>query len=436
MRHVLCAVAEEAGRESGLIRRERKLTGATFVQSVVFGWMANPDATAEERAQAAATRGVSISAHGLGKRLDDERASECLSRVLAAAVREAVAAASPVAIPVLGRFSGVYLYDGSVVALPEALAEAWPGCGGPRGATAALKVGARLDLLRGELHVPALGAGRERDRTLEPGAESMPAGALRLADLGFFDLKLLGRLGGRGCYWLSRLMARTTLREHPSGERLGLAERLHALKEDTLELRVEVGAEARLPARLLAARVPEAAASERRRRLHAEARKRRQPVSEERLRLAEWAILITNAPSDMLSVEEAPVVMRSRWQIEKLFDLWRSHGRLDKSRSKKPWRILCEIYAKLIGLIVQHWLIVAGSWSRPERSLVKAARAVRRRALSMAEALESPRRLSRTVEGVARCLGAGCRVDKRRKEPGTAQQLLALTDARKEAAVA
>ncbi len=436
MRHVLCAVAEEAGRESGLIRRERKLTGATFVQSLVFGWMANPDATAEERAQAAATRGVSISAHGLDKRLDDGRAADCLGRVLARAMREVVAAASPVAVPVLGRFSGVYLYDGSVVALPEALEEVWAGCGGPHGNTAALKVGVRLELLSGAIGGPALGAGRDHDRTLGLEAETMPAGALRLADLGFFDLKLFGRLGGRGCYWLSRLMARTTLREHPSGERLDLAERLRALKEDTLELAVEVGAAAKLPARLLAARVPEAAASERRRRLRAEAKKRRQPVSEERLKLAGWTILITNVPAELLTVEEALVLMRARWQIEKLFDLWKSHGRLDKSRSMKPQRILCEVYAKLIGLVIQHWLIVAGSWSRPDRSLVKAARAVRQRALSMAEALDSPRRLSRTIEGVARCLGAGCRVDKRRKQPGTAQQLLALTDTRKEAAIA
>ncbi|MGH3090514.1 MAG: hypothetical protein ACRDSJ_24820 [Rubrobacteraceae bacterium] len=54
----------------------------------------------------------------------------------------------------------------------------------------------------------------------------------------------------------------------------------------------------------------------------------------------------------------------------------------------------------------------------------------------MAGALESPRRLARTIGGIARRLGAGRRVDKRRKEPGTARRLLALAETRKESAIA
>jgi hypothetical protein len=192
MRHVLTDVADEAAEKSGFIRRRRKLDGASFVQTLVFGWLANPEASAaEERAQVAASRGVRISAYGLDKRLD-ERGAECLRLVLEAAVGQAVAAAEPAAVPILRRFSGVYLYDGSVVGLPEALREEWPGLGGngPDAGAAALKIGVRLDLLGGELYGPVLGAGREHDRRLPLKAEALPAGALRLADLGFFDLKL------------------------------------------------------------------------------------------------------------------------------------------------------------------------------------------------------------------------------------------------------
>jgi len=48
------------------------------------------------------------------------------------------------------------------------------------------------------------------------------------------------------------------------------------------------------------------------------------------------------------------VLLKIRWQIELLFKLWKSHGRVDEWRTKKPARIVCEIYAKLIGLVVQH----------------------------------------------------------------------------------
>ena len=30
----------------------------------------------------------------------------------------------------------------------------------------------------------------------------------------------------------------------------------------------------------------------------------------------------------------------------------------DEWRTNNPWRVLCELYAKLIGLLLQHWLIL------------------------------------------------------------------------------
>ncbi len=355
MHHVLTDVADEAALQSGFVRRQRKLSGATFVQALVFGWLANPDATAEERAQAAAVRGVHISAHGLDKRCT-ERAAECLQRVLAAAVRRLLIAADPVAIPILRRFSGVYVYDGSVIGLPEALREVWPGCGGsaPTGRSgAALKIGCRLDLLGGQLYGPVLKAGREHDRALELEAEQLPVGALQLADyLGFFDLELFRLLDERGSYWLSRFKAGTAIffgedEDAAPARRLEIGSYLKGLAAEggeCHERRVWLGLKQRLPARLLAVRVPEAVAEERRRRLHRRAKRRQEKrVSAERLELAGWICLITNAPPEMLSVKEAPVLMRARWQIERLFDLWKQHGHLDKTRSEKPLRVLCEV---------------------------------------------------------------------------------------------
>jgi len=78
-----------------------------------------------------------------------------------------------------------------------------------------------------------------------------------------------------------------------------------------------------------------------------------------------------------LSLAEALILLRLRWQIELLFKLWKSHGQLDLWRTEKPERILCEVYAKLIGLILQHWMLIIGCWHEPHRSLVKAGKAGR-----------------------------------------------------------
>ena len=55
MQTVLTTVANCLGRKSGFIRRERKFTGEGYVQTLVLGWLANPDATLEQLCQMAAT---------------------------------------------------------------------------------------------------------------------------------------------------------------------------------------------------------------------------------------------------------------------------------------------------------------------------------------------------------------------------------------------
>jgi hypothetical protein len=62
--------------------------------------------------------------------------------------------------------------------------------------------------------------------------------------------------------------------------------------------------------------VPPAVATQRRRQARARATKQGRTPTAECLARADWTILVTNAPSDLLSVREALVLLRARWQIE------------------------------------------------------------------------------------------------------------------------
>ena len=150
-----------------------------------------------------------------------------------------------------------------------------------------------------------------------------------------------------------------------------------------------------------------------------------QTVSAERLALAGWTLLLTNTTPALLSAAEAVVVAAVRWQIELLFKLWKSHGQLAVSRSEKPWRRLCELYAKLLGLLIQHWLWLLGAWDRPDRSLVQAAQLVQRFALALALALPSQDTLVPLLQTLQRCLASVGRLNKRRHTPSTFQRLTA-----------
>ncbi len=57
MKKVLTDKANEAAQQTGCVRRERKFSGATFVQTLVLGWLDNPDATLSDLASTAASLG-------------------------------------------------------------------------------------------------------------------------------------------------------------------------------------------------------------------------------------------------------------------------------------------------------------------------------------------------------------------------------------------
>jgi hypothetical protein len=123
---------------------------------------------------------------------------------------------------------------------------------------------------------------------------------------------------------------------------------------------------------------------QRRRQLRKQARAKGKTVGKRRLAWCAWTVFITNVPADRLTVAELLTLVRARWQIELLIKRWKSHGTVDESRSQKPYRVLCDVYAKLLAMIVQHWLFLVNLWAYPDRSLVKAAKTIRRRALELA----------------------------------------------------
>jgi hypothetical protein len=428
---VLTTTADAVARATGAVQRRSKLSGAALVQTLVLGWLHAPQASLGQLSQMAATLGIGVTPQALDQRFTAALAA-CLEDVLAAAVRQVVVS-DPVAIPVLARFTAVTVQDSSTITLPAVFATRWRGTGHQHAvaaSTAALKVQVRCDLCTGRLEGPLLEDGRAQDKGTplqDQQVAPLLAGALRLADLGYFSLDVLAQLDAAQVYFLSRLQVQTAVFE-ATGQRLDVVAQLRRAGPAPVELAVRLGVTHRLPVRLLAVRVPQAVADERRRRLWATARKKGQMVSKARLRWADWTIYVTNAPAALLPFEAAHVLYRARWQIELLFKLWKQHALVDEWRSTKPWRILCEVYAKLLAVVVQHWLLVVSCWRCPDKSLVKASQALRSHLPLLASAFASVLPLGTALAHLARVLAssAGCRMNSRKTAPNTYQLLLAL----------
>jgi DDE family transposase len=412
--------AEDAARATGWVRRCRRFSGATLVQTLVLGWLHNPRAPVDGLADVAADLGIDVSPQALDKRFTPA-GSHCLARVLTQALHRVVAA-QPLALDLLSRFAGVYLYDASTLALPRSLVEQFPGSGqdGDGQRPAALKCQVELELSSGTLDLQIEPA-RQADVRSELVRRPLPAGALRLADRGYLDLERLADDTTAGVYWISRLRSRMIVAG--AGRRGTLAEWLRGCTVECVDAEVEVGSTDRLRCRLLARRVPAAIAKRRREKLRQRAKKQGRKVSADREALCDWNVCITNLPAALLSSAEAWVLLRSRWQIELLFKLWKSHGGLSFSHGQRAARVLCEIYAKLIGMVVQHWLLLASAGSLLGWSWTKAARRVRREAVALGQALQEVEKLIAVLERLGRRIQKRCQRSKRQRQPTTYQRL-------------
>jgi hypothetical protein len=422
--------AEQLAREVGFIVRKRVISGADFVQTLILGWLQEPEIALDGLTQVLQRREVSISASGLSQRFTPQAAT-LLQRVLERLSVEQMQV-EPVDIALLKQFSAVILEDSSSITLPPKLAEVWRGCGGSAGTNeAAIKLFVRWDVLRGELQGPGLEQGRRNDKRGPLPLADLPEGCLSVADLGFFGVQRLSMIahGEPGQppvkrYFVSRYQAKTALQTR-GGHRIELRGILPQQEGQVVEVGALLGQAGRLPVRVLMLRVSKEVADERRARIREAAQAHGRPPDEEVLFLADWTIVLTNVPRRRLSTEQVLVILRLRWQIERLFRLWKEHGYIDQWRSKKPWRILSEVYAKLCAMLLQHWLIQLGCWQDPHRSFFKAAQVVRREAGRLMVALYTGE-LEQELPDILRCMQSGCRLNTRKQAPNTSQFLVGM----------
>src|SRR6266568_6645677 len=145
--------ARVLARSMGVIQRERKLNGSTLLLLLVLGWLHQPKAGSSALARFAGTLGVTISKQGREEHWT-YRTAEWLYEVLLRAVQSLISAKA-VAVPLLQRFAGVSIADGSTIRFPDGLEDYWRGCRGgngqAKGTKAGVKLTLRLELSEGKL---------------------------------------------------------------------------------------------------------------------------------------------------------------------------------------------------------------------------------------------------------------------------------------------
>jgi hypothetical protein len=423
MQAVLGRSLDDLARETGCVQRERKFSGMSLARTLVLTVLLNPMAKSRHYQAMAAKLGIDVSETAI-----DHRFTEALVPFLEETLKRAVShalAAKRVATPLLRKFTDVQIGDSTAIRLPDELAEQFPGCGGTGTACrAALKIQVLWSLVTGQLLRWRLEPGRASDALSEVAQATPRAGSLSIFDLGYFSLERFRRVGEADAYWLSRFQQGTKIFDAAGKSRALLAFLEQHQQQGVVDVDVVLGEKERLPCRLIAVRVPTEVAARRRQQLREKARDHGREPSQEYLDLQDWTIFVTNCPRELLTWKEVVVLYRARWQVELLFKLWKSHNHLAELETHvPPQRQMAVLYAKLIAVIVQHWMLLITTWNDARRSLRKAAAILRDWIGSLSEVLDNRRRLTDFLGRLAAALAKTARVTRRTKHPSLFQLL-------------
>jgi hypothetical protein len=414
----------KVARKTKFVRRESPLNGRVFLQALVFGCIEKPTATLKHWAQVCLDLGVTITPQGF-----DERINEYSLEFLRAMFDHAMKRFRndiPLPVDILQQFTAINIVDSSTKSLPDNLRAEYPGTGG-NGPAASLKVQLVFEFLLGNLEQIALRPGREPDQKYRAYLDIVKKGSLNLLDLGYFCLDAFKEVMDRQAYFLTRYLYGTGL-STPRGEPIDLLPGLQEATTSIVDREVRLGAGHQLPCRLIAFKVPQEVADRRRQKARETAQRKGRTPSKARLALLDWTIFVTNVPAALLSPEQVAVLYRVRWQIELVFKLWKSYCGLKRIAGVRKERVLTELYGKMIGIVLTHFLIAPirmpeGSGAHREISPVQVRKILGRFARELDKTLHQLSEFVNVLAEMFEHIAQFGFKEKRRKEPNVCHLL-------------
>lgn len=367
---VLVNYSQQANEWARFSQRQTQINAETFVQTLVLGWLQNPEASLNELAQSARELGLRLSGSALHERIGPE-AVMLLAGVLKLALDD-LRTPCPLPLTLLRQFRGIYITDSTQIALPSSMAALFRG----NQDNSMLKVQVVWDYLNGNLAAIELEEGRSPDQNCTLHVRHAHRGSLHLFDLGYFKQEYLRDIDQQAAYFISRYQCRTAVYDVETQQRLELASLLKHVVGDQVDCQVLLGGRVKLGVRLVARRLSQQAADARRRKAKKKARKQGQTCTADYLLLLGWDILVTNLEPQVWTVAHLFDFYAIRFQIEWMFRTWKTQLGVDKLGKWRVERVLCQLYARLLGAILTHLLTAPWRWRAGEYSFAKCVQVI------------------------------------------------------------
>lgn len=305
--------------------------------------------------------GISVSKQAIDQRTAGRRHVEFTRQLLQAAIEQytSLAEEDNLSSELLSAYQRVIVQDSTCVKLPECLWTLFEGAHSKTGSkTAMARLQLAMELKQAQVLELALRGYRNNDQSYASTiCDWIQPDDLVLRDQGYFVLDALNNIDRKGAYFLSRLKPGVKTYAPSNDQRMDLLALCRSKAKKGIqcfEIPLEVGSKKRLAVRLIVHQLPQNQYQKRRRKALAN-RHSKAKHSAEYLDLLQWHFLITNAPLEIMSCQQAAKIYRLRWRIEIVFKCWKSHFQLQKvllaQGRMKASRAQITIYLYLLYLI-------------------------------------------------------------------------------------
>jgi hypothetical protein len=304
--------------------------------------------------------GVSVTKAGLQKRLGN-RQLESVKALLGEVLRSQLQGMHEQETQAgwFSPFNRVLLEDSSCVSVHRALSKHFPGSYSKSGDNATARIQLCMELKSMTYERLALMSFRDNDQKYSK--EILPhleSGDLVIRDLGYSVLDVFAVIIRKEAFFLSRYKVGVALYESKDEAALDLAKwlgRCHQRGECQVDRNLFMGAQQKLPVRLVALRCPDEVAAERVRKAKQD-RHAKANHSKAYYELLKWTIFLTNVPPEVWRPQTVWKVYGFRWHIEMIFKVWKSKFGLqrlmDRNAIEKPIHAQIFFYLFLTYLIL------------------------------------------------------------------------------------
>jgi hypothetical protein len=251
------------------------------------------------------------------------------------------------------KFNEIKIDDSTVLSLPEALNNFFPGNVSLGRKKAQIKIHALHNFTKNSFDFLNVHNYTDSDQGLSGIVlPHLNTGDLILRDLGFQNLTIQKELISKGVYFVSKKKSNVSLFDIKTGQQLDLLKYLKRKKY--FDGPVLVGAKEKVQMRLVIQPLSQEVGDEKRRKAKND-RNRRVNHSKEYYELLSYSILITNISPEMCTRQEIGLLYGLRWRIETIFKSWKSNFSLERilpKRCNNPQRINCIIYLMLLLIVL------------------------------------------------------------------------------------